>query len=67
MTSRIEKIETEIIQLPAEELNTFRAWFADYDFDAWDRQIEADSKAGMLDHLAATAMGDYEVGLTTEL
>ena len=67
MTSRIEKIETEVMQLSAEELDAFRAWFAEYDFDAWDRQIEADSKAGKLDHLAAAGMRDYEAGLTTEL
>ena len=67
MTSRIEKIETEVMQLSAEELDAFRAWFAEYDFDAWDRQIEADSKDGKLDHLAAAAMRDYEAGLTTEL
>ena len=65
--SRIEKIESEVMQLSAEELDAFRAWFAQYDFDAWDRQIEADSKAGKLDHLAAAVMRDYEAGLTTEL
>ena len=62
MTSRIEKIETEVMQLSAKELDAFRAWFADYN-DAWHRQIEADSKAGKLDHLAATAMRDYEAGV----
>ena len=67
MTSRIEKIETEIMQLSAEELDAFRAWFSEYDFDAWDWQIEADSKAGKLDHLAAAAMREYDAGLTTEL
>lgn len=67
MTSRIEKIETEIMQLSVEELDAFRAWFTEYDFDAWDRQISADSNAGKLDHLAAEAMRDYEAGLTTEL
>lgn len=67
MTSRIEKIEKEVMQLSAEELDAFRAWFAEYDFDAWDRQIEADSKAGKLDHLTAEAMREHEAGFTTEL
>jgi len=67
MTSRIEKIECEVMQLTAEELDAFRTWFAEYDFDAWDRQLEADSKAGKLDHLAAEAMREHEAGLTTEL
>ena len=67
MTSRIENIETEIMQLSSEELDAFRAWFADYDFEAWDRQIEADCRAGKLDHIAAKIKLDYELGLTTEL
>jgi len=67
MTSRIEKIESEVMQLSAEELAAFRAWFSEYDFDAWDRQIEADARAGKLDQLADEAMREYEAGLTTEL
>ena len=67
MTSRIEKIETEIMQLSSEELDALRAWFADYDFEAWDRQIEADCRTGRLDHIADKIKRDYELGLTTEL
>ena len=67
MTSRIEQIETEIMQLSSEELDAFRAWFADYDFEAWDRQIEADCKTGKLNHIAEKIKRDYELGLTTEL
>ena len=67
MTSRIEKIETEIMQLSSEELDALRAWFADYDFEAWDRQIEADCRTGKLDHIADKIKRDYELGLTTEL
>ncbi len=61
MTSRIEKIESEVMQLSAEEA-AFHAWFTEYDFNAWDRQIEADAKAGKLDHLADEAMREYEAG-----
>lgn len=67
MTSRLEKLETEITELSASELDAFRTWFHEYDCDAWDRQMEADAKAGKLDHLAAEAMREYEAGLTTEL
>ena len=51
--SKIEKIEQEIQALSPEELAQFRAWFLEYDWAAWDRQIERDSQAGRLDHLAA--------------
>ena len=67
MTERIEKVELEITQMSSEELDAFRAWFAEFDADAWDRQFEADVKAGKLDHLAAEAMREYQAGLTTEL
>jgi len=34
---------------------------------AWDRQIEADAKAGRLDHLWAEAMEDIKAGRTKPL
>ena len=67
MTERIEKVGLEIAQMSSEELDAFRAWFAEFDADAWDREFEADVKAGKLDHLAAEAMREYQAGLTTEL
>ena len=35
--------------------------------DAWDRQIEADAKAGRLDHLWQQALEDIEAGRTKPL
>lgn len=35
--------------------------------DAWDRQIEADAKAGRLDHLWQQALVDIEAGRTKPL
>jgi hypothetical protein len=67
MTRRVEQVETEIMQMSPEEFAAFRTWLADYAFAAWDRQIEADDKAGKLDRLAAEAMREYDAGLTTEL
>jgi hypothetical protein len=41
---------------------------AEVDFDdAWDRQIDADAKAGRLDHLWAEAMEDIKAGRTKPL
>ena len=64
---KIEKIEQEIQALSAEELAEFRAWFLEYDWAAWDRQIERDSQAGRLDDLAAKALHDHAAGKTTPL
>jgi len=47
----IEKIECDIKKLPRDELTAFRAWFAEYDSDEWDRQIEEDAASGKLDKL----------------
>jgi hypothetical protein len=60
--SKVENIEKQIQTLSDEELAQFRAWFVEFDHALWDRQIEADSKAGKLDKLAAQALADYKAG-----
>ena len=35
--------------------------------DAWDAQIEADARAGKLDHLVKEADADFEAGRCTPL
>lgn len=64
---KIEKIEQEVQALSPEELAQFRAWFLEYDWAAWDRQIERDVQAGRLDDLAAKALRDHAAGKTTPL
>jgi hypothetical protein len=64
---KIEKIEQEVQALSPEELAQFRAWFLEYDWAAWDRQIERDSQAGRLDDLATKALRDHAAGKTTPL
>jgi hypothetical protein len=64
---KIEKIEQEVQALSPEELAQFRAWFLEYDWAAWDRQIERDSQAGRLDDLAAKALRDHAAGKSTPL
>ena len=38
--SRVERIEGQIKELTSEELQSLRAWFAEYDAQIWDRQFE---------------------------
>jgi hypothetical protein len=64
---KIEKIEEEVQALSAEELAQFRAWFLEYDWAAWDHQVERDAEAGRLDDLAAKALRDHAAGKTTPL
>lgn len=61
---KVEKIEQEIRALSREELTKLREWFANFDAEAWDRQIEADASAGKLDQMAAQALEDYKAGKT---
>lgn len=58
--SELEEIELRIRNLRPEDLARFRAWFIEFDHLLWDRQIDADSKAGKLDTLAAEALADYK-------
>ena len=65
--SKVENLEKQIRQLSPEELAEFRRWYADFDAELWDRQFEADVKAGKLDALAERALRAHEAGLSTKL
>jgi hypothetical protein len=43
-------------------LAAFREWFAGFAASAWDRQFEADVKAGKFDSLAEQALNDLAAG-----
>ena len=64
---KVEKIEREVKTLSPEQLASFRQWFAAFDAEAWDRQFEADVKAGKLDALAERALRDHAAGKSTKL
>jgi hypothetical protein len=63
----VEDLESAISRLSAEELARFSAWFEDFIADRWDRQIEADIKAGRLDAAGKRADEDFEAGRCTPL
>jgi hypothetical protein len=65
--SELEQIEKRIQNLSAEEFAKLRAWFIEFDARAWDKQIEADIKAGKLEGLVAEALADYKAGKAREL
>jgi hypothetical protein len=65
--SKIEQIEGAVKELSADELSAFRAWFAEFDAEIWDRQFEGDVRAGKLDALAERALRDHAAGRSTEL
>ena len=63
----VKAIERAVESLPTLELAEFRQWFAEFDGNAWDRQIEQDASSGKLDQLAAEALADYHAGSARQL
>ena len=63
----VKSIEQAVELLPPSELAEFRRWFAEFDANAWDQQIEQDAAAGRLDAMAAEALSDHRVGAAREL
>jgi hypothetical protein len=66
--STVGEIIEAVKKLPEREKSEFLERLVDVDFDdAWDRQIEADAKAGRLDPLWQEAMEDIKAGRTKPL
>jgi hypothetical protein len=65
--STVQEIEDVIRKLPPEDLAALRAWFAEFDAAAWDRQFEQDVAEGRLDALADEALRDLREGRCTDL
>jgi hypothetical protein len=66
--STVVEIIDAVKSLDEHEKGEFLEKLTEVDFDdAWDRQIEADAKAGRLDHLWQQALEDIEAGRTKPL
>jgi hypothetical protein len=64
--STVQQIEEAVLQLSADERAAFRAWFAEFDAEEWDGQLEADVTAGRLDWLVEEARQDLREGRCTD-
>ena len=65
--SSVLEIETAVRHLSSHDLAEFRRWFAHFDAECWDRQIEGDVAAGRLDKLADEALADLAQGRCKDL
>lgn len=63
----VEELKSAVSQLSTEELAGFYRWFEEFMADQWDRQIEADIRAGRLSAAGKCADEDFEVGRVTPL
>jgi len=60
--TKVESLEKEIAQLSPQELRAFRCWFAEFDAELWDQELERDVAAGKLDRLADAAVAAHKRG-----
>lgn len=65
--SKVQKIETDLLQLSPEELARFRQWSAEFDTTAWDKTLEQDVRTDRLDRLADKALRSHAAGSATRL
>jgi hypothetical protein len=61
--STVSEIIEAVKKLPEQDKSEFLERLAEVDFDdAWDRQIEADAKAGKLDRFIDEAIREHREG-----
>lgn len=63
----VHEIEQAIRALEPQDLAVLRDWFAAFDAEIWDRQIEQDVAAGRLDRFTEEALRDSREGRCTDL
>jgi hypothetical protein len=63
----IEQIETAILTLPPDEFQRLRQWFADVDYQHWDKQLDRDIADGNLDALVEEAISEFKAGQCREI
>jgi hypothetical protein len=64
--STIQEIEDAVRQLGSPCRAAFRAWFAEFDAEESDRQLDSDVASGKLDWLVAEARADRDAGRCTD-
>ncbi len=58
----LKEIKESIESLPKDELNLFRRWFSERDWQIWDEEIEEDLKSGKLDFLIEEGLSEKKNG-----
>ena len=64
---RVEEIKAAIEELPGAEFVEIRKWVAERDWQMWDQEVQADSKAGKLDFLIKEAFDEKHQGRLRDL
>ena len=64
--STVQDIEEAVKKLSEKERAKFRAWYAKFDGEEWDRQVEADVAAGKLHWIKEEARQELQQGRCTK-
>jgi hypothetical protein len=64
---KVEQLQMEIEALSQEDFLRLRRWFAEKDWERWDRQLELDVAAGKLDFMLEEALAAKKQGKLREL
>jgi hypothetical protein len=67
LTSKVDKLKTEIEGLSQEEFAELSRWLSEKDWERWDEKIQADSAAGKLDFLIREALDEKTKGTIKDL
>ena len=64
---QVEQLQSAIAALPEQDFSRLRRWFAEQDWQRWDRQLEVDVAAGKLDFLLEEALSAKQQGNLKDL
>jgi len=65
--SKIDELKADIETLPREEAAELFRWLAEREWEGWDKEMEADSRAGRLDFLVREARQEKARGTLEEM
>ena len=60
--SKVDELKTQIARLSGEDIAEIFRWLSEKDWEMWDKEIEADSRAGKLDFLVQEARKEKSAG-----
>jgi hypothetical protein len=58
----VQELESQVEKLSPKEFAAFAEWFEEYSAKCWDQRLEADIKAGKLDHFGHQADKQFDAG-----
>ncbi len=64
---QVEQLQKAIEALPDRDFSRLRQWFAEQDWQRWDKQLEVDVAAGKLDFLLEEALSEKQQGNLKDL